>query len=100
MKYEEQLSRAVCHQERLKPGCSNMSGIMRKPVFGVSKQVLHKPGFTARGLQFQISKVEGFYNLCSKNKGADQLGGYRAIDLRLCFHICKKSSGFLMSLLM
>ena len=26
----------------------------------------------------------------SKNKGADQLRGYREADLRLCFHICKK----------
>ena len=30
-----------------------------------------------------------FY-LCSKNKGADQLRGYREADLRLCFRICKK----------
>ena len=28
--------------------------------------------------------------LCSKNKGADQLRGYRKSDLRLCFHIFKK----------
>ena len=27
---------------------------------------------------------------CSKNKGADQLRGYREADLRLCFRICKK----------
>ena len=30
------------------------------------------------------------YYLCSENKGADQLRGYREADLRLCFHICKK----------
>ena len=30
------------------------------------------------------------YCLCSKNKGADQLRGYREADLRLCFCICKK----------
>ena len=30
------------------------------------------------------------YYLCSKNKGADQLRGYREADLRLCFRICKK----------
>ena len=29
------------------------------------------------------------YYLCSENKGADQLRGYRAADLRLCFRICK-----------
>ena len=30
------------------------------------------------------------YYLCSENKGADQLRGYRESDLRLCFRICKK----------
>ena len=30
------------------------------------------------------------YYPCSENKGADQLSGYRAADLRLCFGICKK----------
>ena len=30
------------------------------------------------------------YYLCSENKGADQLHGYREADLRLCFRICKK----------
>ena len=29
------------------------------------------------------------YYLCSENKGADQLRGYREADLRLCFPICK-----------
>ena len=28
--------------------------------------------------------------LCSENKGADQLRGYREAGLRLCFCICKK----------
>ena len=28
------------------------------------------------------------YYLCSENKGADQLRGYREADLRLCFRIC------------
>ena len=27
--------------------------------------------------------------MCSENKGADQMCGYRTADLRLCFHICK-----------
>ena len=44
----------------------------------------------ARGLKFQILKVEGLYYLCSENKGADQLRSYREADLRLCFRICKK----------
>ena len=43
----------------------------------------------ARGLKFRIYKVEGSYYLCSEDKGADQLRGYREADLRLCFRICK-----------
>ena len=31
------------------------------------------------------------YYICSENKGADQLRGYREADLRLCFRICKKT---------
>ena len=42
------------------------------------------------GLKFRIHEVEGLYYPCSKNKGADQLRGYREADLRLCFRICKK----------
>ena len=44
----------------------------------------------ARSLKFRIQKVEGLYYPCSENKGADQLRGYREVDLRLCFRICKK----------
>ena len=29
--------------------------------------------------------------MCSENKGADQLRGYREADLRLCFRVCKKT---------
>ena len=46
-----------------------------------------------RGLKFRIWKVEGLYQICSENKGADQLRGYREdceADLGLCFLICKK----------
>ena len=43
-----------------------------------------------RGLKFHFQEVEGLYYLCSENKGADQLRGNRAADLRLCFWICKK----------
>ena len=66
---------------------------MRKPTFwfltwsdtnqGVQLQKM------ARGLKFQIKKVEGLYYLCSENKGADQLCGYHKADLRLCFRIWK-----------
>ena len=37
----------------------------------------------ARGLKFRIQEGGGLYYLCSENKGADQLGGYREADL-LC----------------
>ena len=43
----------------------------------------------ARGLKFRIKIVQGLYYPCSENKGADQLRGYREVDLRLCFRICK-----------
>ena len=65
---------------------------MRKPVFGVSDQVRHKPGCAVPedGYRLEISDLasRGIV-LCSKNKGADQLRGYREADLRLCFRICK-----------
>ena len=44
----------------------------------------------ARGLKFWIKKLEVLLYLCSENKGADQLRGYREADLRLCFRICKE----------
>ena len=43
----------------------------------------------ARGLKFRIYKVEGLYYLCSENKGADHLRGYREADLHLCFRMGK-----------
>ena len=46
----------------------------------------------ARGLNFRIFKVEGLFYLCCENKGADQLHGYCAADLCLCFWISKKFS--------
>ena len=71
----------------------HMSLVVRKPVFGVSDQVPHKPGSTTTrdGQRLEISYLEkkGIV-LCSENKGADQLRGYREADLRLCFRICKK----------
>ena len=71
---------------------------MRKPVFGVSDLIRHKPGLAATeggtGFKFRIKELEGLYNLCSENKGADQLRSYRKADLRLCFRI-KQKAGFL-----
>ena len=50
-----------------------------------------------RDLKFQIKMVEGFHYLCSENKGADQLCGYRTADLHLCFAYSK--GRFLMTLI-
>ena len=90
------------------PHTHNMSLVVRKPVFGVSKQVhtnrAVQPHKMVRGLKFRMKEVEGFFYLCSENKDADQLRGYREADLRLadqlrgyreadlrlCFRICKK----------
>ena len=65
---------------------------MRKPIFWFptwsdTNQAVQLQKI-ARGLKFRIKKVEGLFYLCSENKGADQLHGYREADLRLCFHIC------------
>ena len=43
----------------------------------------------ARSLKFWIKVEERLYYLCSENKGADQLCGYREAGLRRCFRICK-----------
>ena len=61
----------------------------------VSDQVRHKPGCTATedGKKLEISDLDSsgiVLYICSENKGADQLRGYREADLRLCFRICKK----------
>ena len=42
-----------------------------------------------QNLKFRFKKVEGLYYICSENKGADQLRGYREADLHLCFGKCK-----------
>ena len=43
---------------------------------------------TSQAVQPQkTQEEERLYFLCSENKGADQLRGYRASDLRLCFPI-------------
>ena len=59
---------------------------MRKPTFWFpswsdTNQAVQLQKMT-RGLKFRIRKVEGLYYLCSENKGADQLRGYREADLR------------------
>ena len=70
-----------------------MSRIMRKPTYWFptwsdTNQAVQLQKM-ARGLKFRIKKVKELYYLCSENKGADQLRGYREADLHLCFRICK-----------
>ena len=43
----------------------------------------------AKDLKLRIKEVGELYYLCSENKGADQLCGYRTTDLRLCFRNAK-----------
>ena len=74
-------------------GHKHLSLVVRKPTFcfptwSDTNQAVQLQKM-ARGLKFWIKKVEGLYYLCSENKGADQLRGYREADLRLCFRICK-----------
>ena len=75
---------------------------MRKPVFGVSDQVRHKPSCTTtedskkleilvlgrRGIVLSVAKTKALIS-CAFFRTAD-LRGYRTADLRLCFCICKK----------
>ena len=73
----------------------NISRVTIKKFFGVSDSV--SP--TQIGLFSQRRYIESlnvgcrnkreFINLCSENKGVDQLRGYHAADVRLCFHIHK-----------
>ena len=70
-----------------------MSRVMRKPTlwfatWSDTNQAVQLQKM-ARGLKFRIQEEEGLYYPSSENKGADQLRGYREVDLRLCFRICK-----------
>ena len=71
-----------------------MSLAIRNPVFGVSDQVRHnravKPQKMGRDLILLTKEIEGLFYRCGENKCADQLRGYCAADLCLCFCICKK----------
>ena len=71
-----------------------MSRDVRKPVFGVSNQVRHKPACAP--IEDGLMKLEILdlgrrgtllYYPCSENKGADQLSSYCKADLRLCFRM-------------
>ena len=58
-----------------------------------------QPQKIARGLKFQSKEVERLYNLCSENKGADQLWGYHAADLCLKFLHMEKASFLMLGLI-
>ena len=53
-----------------------MSHVARKPDFGAADRVQHKPGCAASDDHWRLDisdlEVEGLYNLCGENKGADQ----------------------------
>ena len=61
-----------------------LSRFARKPVFGVSDQVIPKPGCTASEIGWRLEIRMGLCYLCSENA-----------DLRLCFLHMQKA-GFLM----
>ena len=65
---------------------------MKNPIFRVSDQVQHKPGFTATedGLRGLGSRGIILFTVCSENKGTDQLHDFQAAYLLLCFCIGKK----------
>ena len=69
-----------------------MSRVMRKhsgfPTRSDTNRAV-QPLTMVRASKPRIKKVKGVYYQCSENKGADQLLGYCASDLRLCFRICK-----------
>ena len=64
---------------------------MRKSVFGFLTRFDTNwavwPQKMARGSKFE---VVGLCYLSSENKYIDQLRGYQAADLRLCFRLCKR----------
>ena len=66
-----------------------MNRVMRNTIFGVYDLVRHKLGRTTTEDCNRVENEEALYNRCSENKSADQMCGYRAADLRLCFRICK-----------
>ena len=71
-----------------------MSGIVRKPVFGVSDQVRHKQSCTdlemARGYRLR-TYGEGLCYRSDENNDADRLCGYCTADLRLLFSYTLKA---------
>ena len=81
------------HDSLTSPSQHHMSCLMRKPtIWFLNRSDTNRPVQSrknARNLKFWISKEGGLYYLCSENKGANQLRGYREADLRLCFRLSK-----------
>ena len=51
----------------------------------------HTNDFVLRMTESSPREVEGvYYFLCSESKNANQLGGYHAAELHLCFRLCQK----------
>ena len=74
-----------------------MSLVERKPDFRVSDT--NRAGQSqkmVRGLNLRFKEEEELYYLGSENKGADQLRGYHAADLRLCFSHMQKADFLMM----
>ena len=68
---------------------TNMSCVVRKPVFKDSNQVRHKPGCTTteHGWRLKISKLGSReIILCCDKIGADQLRCYLTAGLCLCIY--------------
>ena len=74
----------------------NISCVTIKIFFGVSDNIsptqigLFSQRRYIEALNVECRNKSEFINLCSENKGVDQLRGCHAADLRLCFHACEK----------
>ena len=74
----------------------NISRVTINIFFGVSDNVsptqsgLFSQRRYTEALNVGCRNKREFINLCSENKGVDQLRGYHTADLHLCFHACIK----------
>ena len=66
-----------------------LSSVMRKQTFWYPTWSDTNQAVQPQKMASGLTLVEELYYLCSENKDADQLRGYREADLRLCFRICK-----------
>ena len=69
-----------------------MSRDARKPVFRATQTWTSTSQKMGRGLKFWIQEEQGLYSVCRENKGAVQLHGYCAADLRHFFFVYVKGS--------